>query len=533
MFYIGIINAGSYSAQAEQTRTITVETVGKRGTIYDRNGLVLAASVDATTVYCNPTEIGDADYVAKQVAEVLGGEQSDYIDALQTENTTFAYLKRQGDVEAAKTLKQKVAADDKLRGIYFLSDTRREYPNGKVAGQIIGMCDPDGNGVCGLEKQYDDILKGENGKYSAEHSMSGSQIPGAVKEDKAASPGQDIMISIDVSIQAEVEDYLSQNLERIGSEKGSVVLMDSSNGEIYAACSYPYFDPSNPSESITGSENVIAISSAFEPGSTMKTITSLGILEAGAMKPRDSIYCPASIAADEYTISDAYERGGQTMTLDQILTNSSNVGISLASDKIGGSKIYENLQKSKILNTTGIDFPGEAQGYVSDFAKWSTIQRYNVTFGQGVTVTPIALLRFYAAVANRGTAVTPHFLISKTQSAEYATYDTEDLNYSQESLADLREMLKNVVNNNKENKAGVEGYEICGKTSTAEYVGDNGRYVSGHYNLGFVGFINNASTQFACYVGAMNVGIETNMTGVFGQIMSSAISRYKIVPNNN
>ena len=256
-------------------------------------------------------------------------------------------------------------------------------------------------------------------------------------------------------------------------------------------------------------------------------------MENRALSPSDTIYCPASIAADEYTISDAYERGGQTMTFDEILTNSSNVGISLASDKIGRTKVYENLIKSQVLNTTGVDFPGEAQGYVSDVSKWSTIQSYNVTFGQGVTVTPLALLRFYAAVANDGGAVTPHFLIAKTQSGEYSSYETQDLGYSQEALADLTSMLKNVVNNNKDNKAGVEGYEICGKTSTAEYVGDNGRYVSGRYNLGFAGFIDNASTKFACYVGGMNVGIETNMTELFGQIMSSAISRYKIVPTSN
>jgi cell division protein FtsI (penicillin-binding protein 3) len=531
LIWVGVINANTYSAQAEETRTITVETTAKRGTIYDRNGIVLAASVDATTIYCNPTEIEDADYVAGVLVEVLGGAKDDYTSALRTANTTFAYIKRQGDVDTAKTLKEKVSNDEKLTGIYFLSDTKRQYPNGQVGGQIIGMCDPDGNGVCGLEKQYDEILKGENGSYKAEHSAAGNQIPGAVKEDKAATPGQDIMISIDISCQAEVENYLSSYLERIGSEKGSVVLMDSSNGEIYAACSYPYFDPSNPQDSITGSETVLSISNAFEPGSTMKTVSALGILEAGAMSPSDSVYCPVSITADEYTISDAYERGGQTMTLDQILTRSSNVGISLASDKIGQSKIYENLLKSKVLEKTGIDFPGEAKGYVSDVSKWSTIQRYNVTFGQGITVAPIALLRFYAALANDGTAVTPHFLISKTQSAEYATYETENLGYSSESLSDIKAMLQNVVDNNTENQAGVDGYQICGKTSTAEYVGDDGKYVSGRYNLGFAGFINNASTKLACYVGAMNVGIESNVTSVFGNIMSSAITRYKIVPN--
>ena len=534
LFDLSVINASEYSAKALETRTVTIENTAKRGTIYDRNGIVLAASVDATTVYCNPSEVTNVGACQSAIVEALGGEKDDYTSALTKQNTTFAYIKRQADVDAATKLKEKVKENQEdLSGIYFLSDSRREYPNGSVGGQIIGICDVDGNGICGLELEYDEILKGTNGKYIAERSVSGEPIPGGVKEDSPSVEGQDIMITLDVSMQAEVENYLKNNLEQIGSKKGSSILMDSATGEIYAACSYPYLNPADTENSESGSDNVTCITSATEQGSMMKTVTALGLLQAGVITPSDTIYCPTSIQADEYSISDAYERGGQTMTFDEILTNSSNVGISLASERIGSEGVYNNILKSGISKTTGVDFPGEAKGYVSDVSTWSKIQSYNVTFGQGITTTPLELVRFYGAIANDSVATTPHFLMSKTQNAEYVSYDTEDLGYSESAISTISDMLKNVVNNNEGISCKIDGYDICGKTGTAEYSDGSGQYVKGRYNLGFTGFIDNASTKFVCYVGAMDVGIETNMTSTFGDIMKSAIERYKVVPNAN
>ncbi len=528
MFYLSVVVSSDYSAQAKETRTVTINTTAKRGTIYDRNGTVLAASVDATTVYCNPTEIEDEDKVASVIAECLGGSADDYLEALTKSNTTFAYIKRQGDVDAAKKLKEKKNEDlELLKGIYFLDDSRREYPNGEVAGQIVGICDVDGNGICGLELEYDDVLKGENGEYVAERSMSGTQIPGAVQQNKEAKSGQDIMTTIDVSLQAQVEEYLKTYISKLG-KKGSVILMDSSSGEIYSMCSYPYLNPSNPSESESGSDNVTAITQASEPGSTMKSVTALGLLQSGKMGINDEIYCPYELKADEYTIKDSWERGSETMSLDRIITKSSNIGISLASDRLGATGIYENLQKSQILKKTGIDFPGEAAGYVQDVNTWSNVGRYNITFGQGISVTPLETCRFYGAVCNNGVAVTPHFLLTKTQTGETFGSSEVDLGYSKEAINNLKTMLRDVVNNNSHVKAGIEGYDVCGKTATAEY-SEDGKYVEQVYNIGFTGFLNNASIPFVCYTGITNASSSTNTTELFRDIMKVAIEKYSVV----
>lgn len=530
LFFLNVIVGDQYRSQALESRTSTIETTAKRGTIYDRNGVVLAASVDATTVYCNPNEVKNVSKCASTIAECLGGKDTDYLDALTKNNTTFAYIKRQADVDAAKKLKEKVGNDEEnLSGIYFLKDSKREYPNGEVAGQIIGICDVDGNGICGLELKYDKELKGEGGKYVAERSENGSIIPGAVKENKTAVAGDDIMVTLDIVMQGYVEKSLSAQVERLGSKSGSAILMNSANGEIYSMCSYPYLNPANTENSEVGSDNVSCITQAIEPGSMMKTCTALGLLQANVMQPEDKIACPASIKADEYYIKDARERGAQTMSLDQILTTSSNVGISLASDKLGHQKIAENIIKSKLLEKTGVDFPGEASGNMSDVSTWSKIEGYNITFGQGITTTPIEMTRFYAAIANDGIATTPHFLLARMKNAEKVSYDTVDLGYSKDALSKIKGMLRNVVKNNSENKSNIDGYEVCGKTSTAEF-SDGGKYVDGRYNLGYCSFLNNASEKFVCYAGAMDVRVESNMTGVCGDIMKEAISRYRVVP---
>ena len=327
LFYLQVIVSDEYSSQAQASRTISFDISARRGTIYDRNGVVLATSVDATTVYCDPSEITDVSYAAAKIAETLGGKASDYTDVLDSDTATFAYVKRQADVEAAAKLEQLDIA-----GIYFIEDSRREYPNGAIGGQVIGVCDVDGNGLTGLELQYDEILKGTPGTYSAQRGRDGTPIPGGVTEDVPAVDGQDIMISIDIKLQDSVEQALKAGVEdpRIAGEKGTSVVMDAATGEIYAICSLPYLDPTNREEAESDAFNLSPVSQAFEPGSIFKTVSTMAVLENKVMSPEDTLFCPSAIQADEYEVSDAHDRGDETMTLRQILDKSSNVGISLA-----------------------------------------------------------------------------------------------------------------------------------------------------------------------------------------------------------
>lgn len=523
LFYLQVVKGDEYSSNAAKTRDRSYPTTQRRGTIYDRNGTVLAVSVDATSIYANPEEVTDVQGEAAQLAAVLGGEAADYTDALSASGT-FAYVKRQADVDLAAQVKAL-----ELDGIYFLEDTRREYPNGSIGGQVIGYCNVDGEGITGLELQYDEILRGESGYYSAELGQYGTPIPGAVKEDSAAVNGTDIMVSLDIKMQDAMEQALAAGLEPMGADEGSAVLMDSESGEIFAICSLPYMDPSNMAESEVGSDQVKAISQQYEPGSTFKSVTVLTALENGVMSPDDELFCPSYIEADGYKVSDAHERDDATFTLREILDQSSNVGVSLVAESTGFDKLYENIVQYNLNKPTGVDFPGEASGYMQDFDTWGRITGYNVSFGQGISVTPLQMVRFYGAILNGGYEVTPHFLISKPQTGEVAEYESELVVDNVEALADMKSMLRTVVTDGTGKKADIEGFDVCGKTSTAE-IAENGVYLKGVYNLGFAGFIDNSSSSLVCFVGASNVYGAGQVTHIFRDIMSSAVERYNITP---
>lgn len=524
--YLQVIESAHYSAMAEEARTISFTTTPHRGTIYDRNGTVLAKSVDATTIYANPAEVTDAAAEAQAIANVLGGDASTYRELLSKESTTFVYVKRQADVDAAAEVK-KLALD----GVYFIADTRREYPCGQIGGQVIGYCNVDGEGITGLELQYNDILSGTPGTYTAERGENGLPIPGGVKEETPAVDGQDIMISIDIELQEYVENRVAEAAEDMTAAGGSSVVMDAGTGEIYAIASLPYMDPSDMTSAKSSSDQVKPITQAFEPGSVFKTVSATTILEEGAMTPDDTLFCPAVIEADGYKVSDAHERSDQTFSFRQILDQSSNVGISLSVQKMtdGFTKLYEHIQKYNLCEKTGVDYPGEASGTLQPLENWATITGWNVSFGQGVAVTPLQLVRFYGALANDGVEVTPHFLVSKPQTGEVPTYDTEDVIENKAAIPTITDMLKTVVTDGTGKNAQIDGYSVAGKTSTAE-IAEGGVYRQGVYNLCFEGFLPDSSSQLVCFVGLNEVPSQGNVSNVFKDIMAFAIDRYKIQP---
>ncbi len=524
LFYLQVMVSDTYTAMAVESRTISFSTTPRRGTIYDRNGIVLATSVDATTIYANPAEVTDPMGEAAQLAALLGGEINDYATKLGNRDTTFVYIKRQADVEVAEQVKTL-----NLAGVYFIADTRRDYPNGSVGAQVVGYCNVDGEGITGLELQYNDILKGTPGTYVAERGESGTPIPGGVHQEVPAVDGTDIMISLDIKLQNCVEQILAEDSAPMGPADGSSIIMDSETGEILAICSLPYMDPNNMAESATGSDQVKAITQAYEPGSIFKTVSVLRILENKTMGPDDELFCPATIEADGYTVSDAHERGDATFTLRQILDQSSNVGVSLATEKMGFDELYDAILDYNFHKSTGVDYPGEAIGFLQPFESWAKITGYNISFGQGLSVTPLQLVRFYGAIMNNGIEVTPHFLISKPQTQETITYPRDRVTKDQEALETLRGMLRTVVSDGTGEAAAIEGFEVAGKTSTAEIAADGG-YKNGVYNLGFIGFIDHSNSPLVCFVGLNEVYGMAQTTHIFNDIMEKAIELYNISP---
>ena len=564
LVYLQVIVAGDYSSQAQAQRTSYLTIEPRRGTIYDRNGVVLATSVDATTIYVDPTEVTDVNMTAQLLADSLGGQASGYLEKVTANNTRYSVIKRKADTSVGDDLQSRVTervaeaqkqenvrakdageqAQTVPSGIQSDTESRREYPNGQVAGQVVGACsigvDEDKNreyyyGICGLEKQYNDVLSGTPGYYEAEYGRSGQAIPGGVHEQVDAVDGQDIVVSIDINLQRDVEEYLTNGCKDLEAASGSAVLMDGSTGEISAAASLPLFNPADRSEVKEGAMQLKCVTDLFEPGSIFKSVSTMAILETGTLTPDSELFCPASITADGYTISDAHERGDATFTLREILDQSSNVGISLATEQMGFDELYNHIVKYNLHSTTGVDYPGEGEegtdalGMLAPLEQWSAVQAYNVSFGQGVSVTPLQMTRFYGAIVNSGVECVPHFLLSMPQSGYTPIYETEDVIENKDAIGDMQSMLKTVVTDGTGKLAAIDGYNVAGKTSTAEiYDEENGGYRKNVYNLAFTGFLADSSSKLVCFVGANEVPGDGVVTPIFKDIMTAAIDRFGI-----
>ncbi len=535
LVFLQVILAPEYSAQAQDSRTVGFYVEPRRGTIYDRNGHILAISVDATTVYANPSEIEEPGATSRAIAEALGGKPSDYVDKISNSaSPTFSFVARKVDVAKADKLREA-----ELPGIYFLDDTRREYPYGAVGGNVIGACsvavDEENNrefyeGICGLELYYNTILAGTEGYYEAEIGADGTPIPGGVHVSKQEVEGQDIVISLDIEFQEQLQKRLEDGLKRVGVEDGSAVVMDAKTGEIYAAASYPYFNPADRSEVKEGSMQLKAASNLFEPGSIFKTVSATAILEDEAMTVDDEVDCPSYIEADGYIVTDAHEREDVVYSFRDIIKYSSNVGISLSVENaIGFQKFYDDILKYRLNTLTGIDYPGEQLGYLLDFDQWSKVQAYNVTFGQGISINAMQIIAFYGALINDGVSQTPHFLVRKPQTNEVPEYPTYEIIDNKKAIEPMVSMLTSVVTDGTGIDAAIDGYTVAGKTSTAEiYDEKNGGYLESTYNLGFIGFLPNSTSNLVCFVNANMVPAERPVTFVFHDIMEDAVNRYNI-----
>ena len=539
LVFLQVIVADSWAADAEKSRTISYPLEPRRGTIYDRNGHVLAISVDATTVYVNPKEVEEPGVTSRAVAETLGGSPADYIDDIsRNERAAYIRIASKVDVDKAQALKEK-----ELPGLYFVDDMRREYPYGQTGGQVIGACsvavDEEKNreyyeGICGLELYYDTILAGTVGYYEAEVGADGTPIPGGVHEStKQPVEGQDIVISLDIEFQEEVEKSLGDGLKRIGTKGGSAVVMDATNGEIYAAASVPFFNPADRSEVPEGSMQLKPATNLFEPGSIFKTVSATAILEAETMTPDTEVFCPAYLEADGYIVADAHERDDITYTFRDIIKYSSNVGISLSvEDNLGFAPFYDDILKYRFNQLTGIDYPGEQLGYLLDFDRWSRVQGINVTFGQGISMNAMQIVAFYGALINDGVMQTPHFLVRKPQTNEVPTYETHEIIDNKSAIPPMLSMLESVVTDGTGTDAQIEGYTVAGKTSTAEIYDEvNGGYREDAYNLAFNGFILDSNSPFVCFVGGDAVSGDRPVVFIFHDIMEAAINRYNITSN--
>ena len=524
-----LFNAERYRTEADARRLLSQTLYAKRGTIYDRNGNVLVSSVECSNVYVNPQLIKkkDRSRAIAALVEALGMEEAD-VAACVDKDTTFVYVKRQVDQEDADAL-----MDKNISGIELEPSVKRVYPYGNLASQVLGVVNIDNVGVTGLEHYYDEVLTGTNGSLVRERALDGSFIAGGAYKKVPATDGMDIVLSLDVNIQRAAEEALAPVVERIGATSGSVVVTDPLTGEILACCSNPTYDQADLANASTEDMNLRAVTDAYEPGSVFKTFVCAAGIDDGLITPDTEFAVPASVKVGDDDVRDADRRDyGLTMTVREILRRSSNTGMVLVGEKIGADAFAEDVVgKFGFGSASGVDFPGESLGIVRKRADYDGASLGSMSFGQGIAIAPIEMVRAMHAIANKGVMTTPHFL--KTRAGDEVDWtDGEARACSEQAAAQVADMMRTVVDEGTGMGARIEGYEVSGKTGTAERAaeGQSG-YLESNYMSSFMGFVSTTDPRVQCYVTLDGTAAGSDAAlPVFKSIMEEALSSLGINP---
>jgi cell division protein FtsI (penicillin-binding protein 3) len=482
---IQVRGAEALAARGLDQRLKTVALPADRGRILDRSGAPLAISLDARDIYANPALVDDAAAEAAALGPVLGVPTDRLADALGRPGT-FVYLARQVDLESANAVSAM-----RLPGVGWLPSTRRSYPGGSLAAQVLGFVGTDGYGLEGLEAAAEEELSGTPGELTAEISASGQEIPGGVRTLRASRPGRDVVTTLDREIQYQAQAALKQAVEDNRAKGGTIVVMDPSTGDIYAMASHPWFDPNRFTEFEAHRRRNRAVTDTWEPGSVNKVITAAAAIETGAVELDERFTVPATRQVGGFTIHDSHPHAAMQMTIGDIIAQSSNIGSSLVADRVGSARLVRFFSRFGYGRPTGVGLPGEAGGVLPDLGGWTDVTRATVSFGQGVSATPLQMASVYATLANDGVWVRPRVVrgtkdpsgrlvpLPASPTRRVLSSDTADL---------LTRMLAFVVQDGTGGSAQIPGYQVAGKTGTTKKLDGHGRYTN-RYVASFIGFL--------------------------------------------
>jgi cell division protein FtsI (penicillin-binding protein 3) len=478
--WLQAIRANALTSMAVNQHRETVEVPAHRGTIYDRLGFELALGSPATTVYANPRQISDPKLVALAAGRTLGIDADALYALLADQSRGFVYVQRQADPEKARALQQQG-----IVGLGFYPEEKRIYPQGRVGASVVGYAGVDNKGLAGLELSLDRVLTGRTGEKTIVKDPFGRTLE--VVGSKPRSDGRDVYLTIDHTLQGQVERILDETVSRWSAKSASAVLLDPRTGGILALAVAPGYDANRFPKVPDDRKRNRAVTDTYEPGSTFKIVTISGALETEQVTPNTKFTLPYQIQVADRKIHDAEPRGTETMSVSQILSRSSNVGAITLARRMGTHRLIQWIQRFGFGKRTGIDFPGESPGIVLPEDRWSGSSIGNIPIGQGIAVTPTQMAAAYAAIANRGMWVQPH-LVDHVGDAR-PVRPTRRRIVSGWVASQVMAMLKNVVAEGTGTLAAVPGYQVAGKTGTAAKPDPQGGYSDSRYVASFVGVV--------------------------------------------
>jgi cell division protein FtsI (penicillin-binding protein 3) len=489
-FWLQGVEASQLSSQALDQQSQNVMVPGLRGAILDRNGTRLASSEDAATIYATPYQVKNPPKAAEKLAPILKQKKGKVLEELTAESG-FSYLAQNVDlVTAAKVEKLEI------EGIGQLPASRRTYPQGEMAGQVIGAVGSEGTGLTGIEAGEEAALAGEEGERRVITDALGDPIK--LETVKEAHDGEDVQLTLDPVIQQKAEQVLSKIGETYAPKGATAIVVDPQTSEILAMANWPPVDPANLEEA--SNEDLLnrATSFNYEPGSTFKAFTVSAALEEGLVTPLTEFTVPPEIEIGERIIKDAEEHGTENLTVGQILARSSNIGADMIGAKIGATKFSKWIEKFGFGKKTGVQFPGEEHGIVPKLSEYSGATMGNLPMGQGAAVTPMQMVQGYTAIADNGIERPPQ-LVKKV--GEEPVHEPRGHRViSEKTATEVREMLEGVLGpEGTASEVSVPGYTLAGKTGTAE-VAENGGYSETKYVASFIGFAPAMNPKFLAAV---------------------------------
>jgi cell division protein FtsI (penicillin-binding protein 3) len=531
--------------ELRENRLSSVTLPAPRGSILDRNGNVLAHSVEARYVYADPENKDlqkDVAGTAAKLAPLLGVPQSELFENMQRKQvlgqwSKFRYLDRGVDLSVA----DRIDALD-LPGIYTHSDERRDVPGGDLASNLIGFTGEEGRGLEGLEARYDDLLHGTDGKRVFEIGTGklNKPIPGGFQQDVEARPGNSLQLTIDQDLQFQVQRVLDAAGKKKNARVGGAVVLDARTGEVLAQASYPFYNAAKPN-SVDPIERIDMPSSVVtDPGSSHKAFIFGAALQEGLVTPDELITIGPAIKKGDTTFRDTHrQEKGTRMTLPGLLAFSSNVGTILLADRLGPEKVYEYQQKFGLGQATGEGMPAEAEGDLLETADWSGSSYGSVPIGHSVSATLIQMAAGYGAIANDGVYTQPHLIKAtisgedgtETPAAAPATHRVLDADVAKE----LRLMMEAVttVEHATGLAAQVPGYRVAGKTGTGKLL-VNGQYTSNNASS----FVGMAPAENPRYVIAVSMDVSSGGGGdvaapAFSEMMSYVLLQNHVPPSGS
>jgi len=487
--YLQIFCRSWLSQKAANQYEKSITQVGKRGTIYDRQGNALAVSIQGTSIAAYLGQIDTKPRTIRAIAKALKTDQN-LIRRRFKGRKGFVWLKRQAtpkEVEAIKALD--------LDGIGFIPEYSRFYPNTSLAAQVVGFTGIDGNGLEGIEYYYDRALSGTEKKVVVLKDALGR---GFAKDQDANAPiqasfnaGRNIVLTLDRNIQYITQTALEASVRQFTARSGMAVVMDPTSGAILALSHYPSFNPNVFEKYARPLWRNRALTDPFEPGSTMKIFSTAAALSSGICSPSTIFFCEnGAYKIGANTIHDTHPRGW--LSLQQIVKYSSNIGMTKVIETVGAETLYSTLIKFGFGNKTGLDCPGETTGTLSHNDRWSQIDTSAISFGQGLSVSAIQLVSATAAIANDGIRMKPYIVHAVTSQGgrilEQTQPEVVEQAVSPEVAAIVRRIMQTVVTEGGTGtNASLQGYTVCGKTGTAQKIDQNGKYSLGKFTASFVG----------------------------------------------